>query len=80
MVCRSSSLVRRTLIKLKKRLKKKTETIDKLTDLLSRYDKQLIEKVRKFFRSLSHWSDVINEKIDSAWLELNKTFKGQLAK
>ena len=61
MVCRSSVLVRRTLIKLKKKLKEKTETIDKLTDLLSRYDKQLIEKVRKFFRSLSHWSDVIND-------------------
>jgi len=31
-------------MKLKKQLKKKTKTIDKLTDLLWRYDKQLTEK------------------------------------
>ena len=41
-------------MKLKKQLKKKTKTIDKLTDLLWRYEKQLTEKVRKFFRSLSY--------------------------
>ena len=45
--------VRRTLMKFKKQLKKQTKTIDKLTDLLSRYDKQLTKKVRIFFWSLS---------------------------
>ena len=53
MIFKSDVWVRRNLIKFKKQLKKKCTTIDKLTDLLSRYDKQLTEKVRKFIRSLS---------------------------